>query len=46
LKKATCFVALDRLRFNVQKYAWAYRSSRASHLDLFEQPAIKVFQQR
>jgi hypothetical protein len=28
------------LRVNVQEYASAYRSSRASHLDLFDQPAI------
>jgi len=43
LKKPIGFVALDRLRVNVQEHASAYRSSRASPLDLFEQPATRVF---
>jgi hypothetical protein len=43
MKKPIGFVALDRLRVNVQEHASAYRSSRASHLRPFEQPANKVF---
>jgi hypothetical protein len=43
LKKPIGVVALDRLRVNVQEHASAYRSSRASPTDLFEQPAIRVF---
>jgi hypothetical protein len=42
LKKPIGFVALDRLRVNVQEHASAYRSSRASLMDLFEQPATEV----
>src|SRR5688572_27996937 len=42
LKKPIGFVALDRLRVNVQERASAYRSSRASPMDLFEQPATEL----
>jgi len=36
---AHCFVAFDRFRVSVQQeYASAYRFSRASHLNHFEQP--------
>ena len=41
LKKPIGFVALDRLRVNVQEHASAYRSSCALPLDLFEQPATE-----
>jgi len=41
MKKPIGFVALDRLRVNVQEHASAYRSSRASPMDLFEQPATE-----
>jgi hypothetical protein len=42
LKKPIGFVALDRLRVNVQEHASADRSSRALPMDLFEQPATEV----
>src|SRR5918994_5803865 len=43
LKKTLCFAALNRLAPTYCEYASARRFSCASPLDLFEQPATRVF---